>query len=139
MGVEAKRRGAANGRAKNSARIRYGLRMTAVRAGFEPWRGIAIIQIFAGCPCVCIRARPGEAIPSLAAQNRRGLSEDGSGALGAPSFSPYRPFAASPIRRVADSQCRLSPGFRYYRYLRAFLEHAASDARQKYDQYNTGR
>jgi hypothetical protein len=31
------------------------------------------------------------------------------------------------------------PGFPHYRYLRALLERTASDARQKYDQYNTGR
>ena len=94
------------GGAKNSARQAAPFTFRLDRAGFEPRRadGFATACIY----CRRVRIYPNfESCEAYgAAQNRRGQTIERIKARGAPSFSPYRPWATPPIRRFAASPYR---------------------------------
>jgi hypothetical protein len=97
------------GRAKNSARIRYGLRMTVVRAGFEPWRVRMQPSKFSRAARAFV-LRHAPARPSPVSRLKTGadypkmVAEPWARRVFRPTArSPRRPFAVSPIRRFAVS------------------------------------
>ena len=82
--------GLTNGRAKNSARSGHRLLMTAIRAGFEPFRALG--SPIASRTKTMLSERSGvlgKAEPHTTAQNRRGLVRVLFELPGGPSFSPY--------------------------------------------------